>query len=114
MGNSFGYLHNEGGFQFAVVKPCKAGGIDLNKTCSLTFDSNHDLIFIGNVTRGHLEARSGIAGVGVSETIRTTISRLTCADMVCDDGVLRCNIHSLGLHNSGRLVPVDRSVRKSL
>jgi hypothetical protein len=69
MGNSFGYLHNEGGFQFTVVKACKAAGIDLNQTCSLTFDSNHELISIGNITRGHLEARPGIAGVGVSGAI---------------------------------------------
>lgn len=67
MGNSFGYLRipSEGGFQFTVLDACKAEGIDLNQTCSLTFDANHELISIGNVTRGKMKPEPGIAGVGV-------------------------------------------------
>lgn len=66
MGNSFGFLHveAEGGFQFTVVDACKAADVDLNQTCSLSFN-NGDLTAIGNVTRGDMEARSGIAGIGI-------------------------------------------------
>ena len=66
MGNSFGFLHveSEGGFHFTVEDACKAADVDLNQTCSLTF-SNSDLISIGNVTRGHLEPKPGIAGIGI-------------------------------------------------
>ena len=67
MGN-FGFLRtqSEGGFQFTVLNACKAEGIDLNQTCSLTFGPNHELVSIGNVTRRNLKPNSGIAGIGVS------------------------------------------------
>ena len=68
MGNSFGFLRtqSEGGFQFTVLNACKAEGIDLNQTCSLTFGADHGLVSIGNVTRGQMKPEPGIAGVGVS------------------------------------------------
>lgn len=66
MGNSFGFLHTtSGGFGFTVVNACKAEGIDLNKTCSLTFDPAGQLVAMGNVTRGMMELMPGIAGVGI-------------------------------------------------
>jgi hypothetical protein len=66
MGNSFGFLHtSQGGFQFTVVNACKAEGIDLNQTCSLTFGSDSTLVSIGNVTRGAMKPQPGIAGVGI-------------------------------------------------
>ncbi|KAH8732052.1 hypothetical protein GQ44DRAFT_822168 [Phaeosphaeriaceae sp. PMI808] len=66
MGNTFGFLHtSQGGFQFTVVDACKAEGIDLNKTCSLTFGEDHLLKSIGNVTRGTMKAQPGIAGIGI-------------------------------------------------
>lgn len=67
MGNSFGFLRtqSEGGFQFAVLSACKAEGIDLNQTCSLAFGPNHELVSIGNVTRGKMKSEPGIAGIGV-------------------------------------------------
>ncbi|KAH7067916.1 hypothetical protein FB567DRAFT_615504 [Paraphoma chrysanthemicola] len=66
MGNTFGFLHtSEGGFQFTVVNACKAEGIDLNQTCSLSFSGSHELMSIGNVTRGAMKPQPGIAGVGI-------------------------------------------------
>ena len=65
MGNSFGFLRTEGGFQFTVLDSCKAEGIDLNRTCSLVFDANGSLIAIGNTTRGTMRPEPGIAGIGV-------------------------------------------------
>ena len=67
MGNTFGFLHSEaeGGFQFTVVNACKAAAIDLNQTCKLSFGPNHELIAIGNVTRGNMVPNPGIAGIGV-------------------------------------------------
>ena len=66
MGNTFGFLHaSEGGFQFTVVNACKAEGIDLNQTCSLTFGKDSELVSIGNVTRGAMKPQPGIAGVGI-------------------------------------------------
>lgn len=66
MGNSFGFLRTEGGFQFTVLDACEAEGIDLNKTCSLVFDSNGGLLSIGNVTKGTMKPEPGVAGIGVS------------------------------------------------
>lgn len=68
MGNSFGFLRAQsaGGFQFTVLNACKAEGVDLNQTCSLTFGSNHELVSIGTVARGEMKPEPGIAGIGVS------------------------------------------------
>ncbi|KAF1844229.1 uncharacterized protein K460DRAFT_419170 [Cucurbitaria berberidis CBS 394.84] len=67
MGNSFGFLRTQskGGFQFTVLNACKAEGIDLNQTCSLTFSPSHELVSIGNVTRGEMKPEPGIAGIGM-------------------------------------------------
>lgn len=68
MGNTFGFLHTEaeGGFQFTVAEVCKAADINLNETCNLVFNAGHELMSIGNVIRGTMEAKPGIAGIGVS------------------------------------------------
>lgn len=68
MGNSFGFLRGESGsgFQFNVVEACRAEDVDLTLACSLTFDADHDLVSIGNVTRGRMAPQPGIAGIGVS------------------------------------------------
>ena len=69
MGNSFGFLRGESGsgFQFNVVEACKAEDVDLAQACSLTFGAYHDLIAIGNVTRGRMVPQPGIAGIGASQ-----------------------------------------------
>ena len=68
MGNSFGFLKNVSGspFQFAVVEVCQAENVNLTQACNLMFDTSHELISIGNVTRGTMEPQPGIAGIGVS------------------------------------------------
>jgi hypothetical protein len=68
MGNSFGFLRTVSGspFQFAVVEVCQAENINLTQACNLTFNANHELFSIGNVTRGTMEPQPGIAGIGVS------------------------------------------------
>ncbi|KAF2799232.1 hypothetical protein K505DRAFT_332786 [Melanomma pulvis-pyrius CBS 109.77] len=67
MGNSFGFLSTQspGGFQFTVLNSCKDEAIDLQQTCSLVFSSNHELVSIGNVTRGTMRPEPGIAGIGI-------------------------------------------------
>ncbi|CAN9094569.1 unnamed protein product [Alternaria alternata] len=67
MGNSFGFLKNVSGspFQFAVVEVCQAENVNLTQACNLMFDTSHELISIGNVTRGTMEPQPGIAGIGV-------------------------------------------------
>jgi hypothetical protein len=68
MGNSFGFLKNVSGspFQFAVLEACQAENINLTQACNLTFSANHELLSIGNVTRGKMVPQPGIAGIGVS------------------------------------------------
>lgn len=66
MGNTFGFLHtSSSGFHFTVVNACKAEGIDLNQTCSLSFGKNQELVAIGNITKGMMKPNPGIAGVGI-------------------------------------------------
>lgn len=67
MGNTFGFLHTSGGFQFTVLDACEAEGIVLNQTCSLMFRGT-ELIAIGNVTKGMMEPEPGIAGIGVRKS----------------------------------------------
>ncbi|KAF2801906.1 uncharacterized protein BDZ99DRAFT_527870 [Mytilinidion resinicola] len=67
MGNTFGFMkpQSRGGFQFMVLDSCKAEGIDLNETCGLHFGPNHQLLSIGNITKGEMTPRPGIAGQGI-------------------------------------------------
>lgn len=96
MGNTFGFMrpHAGGGFKFSVLDACKAEGIDLYQTCRLNFGPRHELVSIGNITRGNLTARPDIAGQGVCQSplFRTYVSILIRIDMVRHVFYVRCNL----------------------
>ncbi|KAH6887702.1 hypothetical protein B0T10DRAFT_574861 [Thelonectria olida] len=50
----------------SILQSCEKIGVDVTKAdCAIEFNSSGDVVSFGNVTRGHLEADTDIAGQGV-------------------------------------------------